>query len=55
MLIANSEGYATAAPNLYDLGYFVSGYNILLWIEWCGCSMLIARAFKYELDPNNQQ
>jgi putative transposase len=28
---------------------------MLLRIEWCGYPMLIARAFKYELDPNNQQ
>jgi len=48
-------GYATAAKNLCNLGHFVGGYNILLRIEWCGCSMLIARAFKYELDPNTQQ
>jgi hypothetical protein len=26
-------GYATAAKNLYDLGHFVGGYNILLRIE----------------------
>ena len=42
------ERYATAAKNLYNPGYFVGGYNMLLRIEWCGCSMLIARAFKYE-------
>ncbi len=48
-------GYAIAAKNLYNLENFISGYNILLRIEGCGRSMLIARAFKYELDSNNQQ
>ena len=39
-------GYATAAKNLYNLEYLVGGYKALLRIEWCGCSMLIARASK---------
>ncbi len=42
--IVLKEGHTTAAKNLYNLKHFVRGYNILFRIEWCGCSMLIARA-----------
>jgi hypothetical protein len=38
-----TRGYATAAKGVHNLGHFVGDYNILLRIEWCGCSMLIAR------------
>ena len=38
------RGNTTAAKNLYNLGYFVGDYNMLLRIKYCGCSMLVARA-----------
>ena len=39
-----TSGHATAAKNLCNFRYFVGVYKILLRIEWCGRSMLIARA-----------
>jgi len=56
---SESLRYATAAKNLYNPRHFVGDYNILLRIEWCGRSMLIARACmqlgRRQLDGNKKR
>jgi len=47
-----SNASVRGSNSCQELGRFVGGYNTLLRIEWCGCSMLIAGPSNMNCDLN---